>query len=160
MNNIRVIRSKWINSKDTKTKKKYNYGGPPAFKSRRRYQSNKNYCIAISIQKFSSIHKFILKMKQILGSHELTGHGHFWPRPPKNDWIKFSFPELAPACKKSVNSICSFLRYSQFYSPMTRLATLIFDHAQPKDFRSTFNLCKFVSTCRKIRLFHRFLLKK
>ena len=36
----------------------------------------KNYCITISIQKISSIHKFILKMQQILGSHE-PSHGHF-----------------------------------------------------------------------------------
>ena len=28
-----------------------------------------------------------------------------------------------------------FLRYSQFYSPETRLATLIFDHAPPKTFQ-------------------------
>ena len=31
----------------------------------------KKYCITISIQKVSSIHKFIHKIKQILGSHEL-----------------------------------------------------------------------------------------
>ena len=51
--------------------KKYNCGGSPAFKS-----LTKNW-ITISILKISSIHKFILKMQQILGSHELTGHGHF-----------------------------------------------------------------------------------
>ena len=44
----------------------------------------KNCCIAISIQKASLIDKFILKMLQILGSHELTSHGHFSQRPPKN----------------------------------------------------------------------------
>ena len=38
---------------------------------------NKNYCITISIQKISSIDIFILKIQQILGSHELKGHGHF-----------------------------------------------------------------------------------
>ena len=37
----------------------------------------KNYCIIINIQKISSIHKFILKIKQILGSHEIKGNGHF-----------------------------------------------------------------------------------
>ena len=31
----------------------------------------KNYCINISIQKISSIYKLILKVQQILGSHEL-----------------------------------------------------------------------------------------
>ena len=40
--------------------------------------------------------------------------------------------------KKSVKSICSFLRYSQFQSPETRLVKTIFDHAQPKNFQSTF----------------------
>ena len=46
----------------------------------------------------------------------------------------FSFPEFAPACKKSFHSIYSFLRYSQFQSPMTRLATSIFNHADQKIF--------------------------
>ena len=31
----------------------------------------KNYCITVSMQKISSIHKLILKIQQILGSHEL-----------------------------------------------------------------------------------------
>ena len=34
----------------------------------------KNYCITVSLQKFSSIHKLI---QQILGSHELNDHAHF-----------------------------------------------------------------------------------
>ena len=42
----------------------------------------KNYCITVSIQKISSIHKLILKIQQILGSHELHGHAHFSPCPP------------------------------------------------------------------------------
>ena len=29
----------------------------------------KSYCITVSVQKISSIHKFIFKIKQILGSH-------------------------------------------------------------------------------------------
>ena len=53
---------------------------------------------------------------------------------PKIIEITFSFPEFAPACKKSVHSINSFFRYSQFKSPATRLATPISDHAQPKIF--------------------------
>ena len=36
--------------------------------------------------------------------------------------------------QKSIYSICSFLRYSQFYSPETKLSTPIFDQAQPKIF--------------------------
>ena len=63
--------------------------------------------------------------------------------------ITFIFPEFAPACKKSVHSANLFLRYSQFQSPVTRLATPISDHAPPKKFWSTFALCEFVSTCKK-----------
>ena len=61
-----------------KKPKKYNCSRPPAFKSQREgYQSNQNYCITISIKKISSIHKFILKVQQILGFHELKSNGHF-----------------------------------------------------------------------------------
>ena len=34
----------------------------------------KNYCITVSMQKISSIHKLI---QQILGSHELNSHAYF-----------------------------------------------------------------------------------
>ena len=87
----------------------------------------KNYCITISIQIISSIHKIILKIQQILGSPELKYHYHF--------------------CigKKSVQ----FLRYSQFQRPMTRLAAPIFDRAHPINFLSAFNFCESVSTCKK-----------
>ena len=44
----------------------------------------KHYCITISIQKISSINKFIIDKQQTLGSHELKGQGHFWPHPSKN----------------------------------------------------------------------------
>ena len=58
----------------------------------------KHYCITVSMQKISSIHKLI---QQILGSHELNDHAHFWPGPPiKIIEITFSFLEFAPACKK------------------------------------------------------------
>ena len=63
--------------------------------------------------------------------------------------ITFNFPEFAPACKKSVHSINPFLRYSQFKSPVTRLATPISDHAHTKIFWLALNLCEFVSTCKK-----------
>ena len=44
---------------------------------------------------------------------------------PKIIEITFSFPEFATACKnlQTVHFIYSFLRYSQFLSPVTRLAT-------------------------------------
>ena len=91
----------------------------------------KNYCIAVSMHKTSSIHKLI---QQSLGSHELNYHAHFRPDTPKNHKISFCFPEFAPPCKKSVHVINSFLRYSQFWSPVTRLATPISGHAHPKIF--------------------------
>ena len=40
-----------------------------------------DYWITVSMQKISLFHKLI---QQILGSHELTDHAHFWPSPPKN----------------------------------------------------------------------------
>ena len=41
----------------------------------------KNYCITVSMQKISSIHKLI---QQILGSHVIDGHTQFSPHPPIN----------------------------------------------------------------------------
>ena len=38
-------------------------------------------CVVVSMQKISSIHKFI---QQNLGSHELNSHPHFGMCPPKN----------------------------------------------------------------------------
>ena len=56
-----------------KRNRRYNCSGCPALD----IILTKNYCITISIQKIISIHKFILKIKQIIGSHELKGDGHF-----------------------------------------------------------------------------------
>ena len=53
--------------------KRYNCSGCPALD----IILTKNYCITISIQKIISIHKFILRIQQILGSQQLKGHGHF-----------------------------------------------------------------------------------
>ena len=61
----------------------------------------------------------------------------------------FNFPKFAPACKISVHSIYSFLRYCQFESPVTRLTIHIFDHVHLIFFWSTFNLFELVSTCKK-----------
>ena len=80
-----------------------------------------------TFQIISSIHKFIMKMQQILGSHYLTGHTH-----PKTNESTFIFLEFVPACKKSVHSICLFFRYSRFWILVTIQATSIFDHDHPK----------------------------
>ena len=88
----------------------------------------KNHCITVSMQKISSVHNLILKVRQILGSHELNGHTHFDHAHPQIIESTFSFLEFAPACKKSFHSIYSILRYSQFLSPVTSLATPVFEH--------------------------------
>ena len=62
-------------------------------------------CITVSMKKISSIQELI---QHILEPHVLNDHTH-----PKIIEINFSFPEFPPACKKSVHSINSFLRYSQ-----------------------------------------------
>ena len=39
----------------------------------------KNYYITSSVQKLSSIHRFILEIKQIFESQDLKGHSNMWP---------------------------------------------------------------------------------
>ena len=63
--------------------------------------------------------------------------------------ITLSFLEFVSANKKSVYSINSFLSYSQFKSPMTRMATHIFPHNHPNIFQSTFNFHESVSYAKK-----------
>ena len=69
----------------------------------------KSYCITISIQKMRPIHTLWIIYEWInflLGPFEYTH--------PKIIESTFSFPEFIPKSKKSVYSICSFLRYRQF----------------------------------------------
>ena len=58
-----------------------------------------------------------------------SDHAH-----PKIIEITFSFPKFAPAWKIWFHSIHSFLRYSQFQSPVTRLTMSIFDMSTQKKF--------------------------
>ena len=90
--------------------------------------SNQKFCITVSMQKISSIHKLI---QQILGPHEMI-IPIFEQTHPKIIETTFGFAEFALACKKSVHSINSFLRYSQFQSPVSRLVTPISDHPTQK----------------------------
>ena len=64
--------------------------------------------------------------------------------------VTFSFPEFVSPCKRSIYSINSFLRCSQFYGPGTMVAILIFDHSHPNFLQSTFNFREFVSVCKKL----------
>ena len=65
----------------------------------------KNYCITVSMQKVSLIHKLI---QQILGLMKKMVTPNFDHIQPKIIEITFSFPEFAPARKKSVHSINSW----------------------------------------------------
>ena len=56
----------------------------------------------------------ILEIQQILQSHELKGHTHSDHDHPKIIKATFSFPEFVSTHQKSVHSIDSFLKYSQF----------------------------------------------
>ena len=64
-----------------------------------------NYCILVSMQKVSSIHKLI---QQILGSHELNDYTHFWPSPPKNHWNNFLLSWICTTMEK-ISSFHQFI---------------------------------------------------
>ena len=68
----------------------------------------KNYCITVNMETISSIHKLIPE------SHELNDQAHFWICPLKNHWNNFYLPWICTSIQKSVHSIISSLRYSQF----------------------------------------------
>ena len=61
-----------------------------------------------------SINKFVLKIRQILGSHELKAMVIFDNAHSKIIETIFCSAEFVPTFKKSICSICSLLRYSQF----------------------------------------------
>ena len=100
------------------------------------------------MQEISSIHKLI---QQILWSQELNGHTHFWPPPPKNHQNYFLvFLNLQQHAKnKFIPSIYSWIDRIQSISESHDQAghTHLWPHT-PSIFWSTFNLCKFVSTCK------------
>ena len=73
--------------------------------------------------------------------------------------VTLSFPEFISKHQKSVYYINFFVRYNQFQISVTRVGLPIYDHAHPNIFQSTFNFDEFVSTCKKIRLFHLFVLE-
>ena len=116
-------------------------------------------CITISIQKISSIHIFILKMQQILGSPELTGHNHFGPHPPKNNWINF---QLSSICT-SMQNISSFhlfiLKTKSNFEFQVHTSRSHFWQClkfyEPSIFVDLDQLAK-----KKMRLFHLFVLEK
>ena len=96
----------------------------------------KNYCIIISRPKTSSIQKFNRKIQQILGSHKLKDHYY-----PKIIEATLSSLEcVASYRKKTVYANCSFLRYIQFLSLITKFITPILDHSHLKKLAINFFL--------------------
>ena len=109
----------------------------------------RNHCITISIQKIRiSIQK---DTADFIKSHKLKGHDHFDHAHTNIIETPFSFSQFIPACKKSVYSICSFLKQSILESRKQTGHT----HFQPyptKKIRQTSNFCEYAST--SIRLCH------
>ena len=105
-----------------------------------------NYCITVSMKKVSSIHKFI---QEILGSHELNNYTQLRPGPPKKHWNNFLLSWIC-ATKQKISSFHQFiLEIKPILESCNLTGHTISGHAYPKIFWSTFNLCKFVSTCKK-----------
>ena len=105
-----------------------------------------NYCITVSVQKVSWIHKLI---QQILGFHKLNDYTHFWPGPPKNHWSNFLLSWICTTMQK-ISSFHQFIEIQPILEPCDQT-----DHSHfwpcpsKKFFWSTFNLREFVSTCKK-----------
>ena len=89
----------------------------------------KNYCITVSMQKISSIHKLI---QLILGSHELNNHTYFWPGPLKNHWNNFFISWICTTMQKissfhqfileiqSILESCEQTRHTHFWQRPSR----------------------------------------
>ena len=103
--------------------------------------------------KTSSIHKLILKIQHILGSHELNDHAHFWPHSCKNHWNNFQFSPISTSMKKIILFHLFILEIQSILESRDQTGCIHFWPYHPKHFWSTFNLCKFVSTCKKLGYF-------
>ena len=71
--------------------------------------------------------------------------------------VTFSLPEFVSTHGKPVYCIHSSLTYSQFKKPENRVITPIFDRTHANISLSS-DFYQSLSTCRKIRLFHHFVL--
>ena len=89
-------------------------------------------------------HLFILQILSVLESHHKNGHNHFLTMHNFFNRLLICM-NLYQHAKTSYFNLF-ILEISQFQSPVTRLPEPILDHGQPKNFRSTFNFCQFVST--------------
>ena len=64
-----------------------------------------NYCITVSMQKVSWIHKLT---HQILWPHELNDYAYFWLSPPKNHWSNFLLSWICSTMQK-ISSFHQFI---------------------------------------------------
>ena len=108
----------------------------------------KNYCLTVSMQKISWIHKLTFKKQQNLESYELNGHGHFLPCQPINYGNNF----LLSWDSISMQNISSFHLFILEIQSISESHDQI-GHAHPKTFWPDFNLCELASTWKKVRLF-------
>ena len=102
------------------------------------------------MQKISSIHTLT---QQILGSHELNGHTHFWPCPPKNQGNNFQLSWICTCMQK----------ISWFYTFIIEVQSTLESHEQtghthfwpypPKYFLINFNIYEFVEWIWEFDLF-------
>ena len=112
------------------------------------YNSNKNNCSGPAplkhlrykirsaiLPKISPSHQIILEIHLILESNYKKVISILDNTNPAIIKATFSFPIFVSACKKPViiqlNSVNSFLRYSQFQSPKTSVITSIFGPSRP-----------------------------
>ena len=101
---------------------------------RRQCRTNQKLLSHSQHAKNSSIHQLILWITADFRVSRTKQPRPYLTTPTQKFFeISFNFPEFAPACKISVHYIYSFLRYSQFKSQVTRLATTIFGHVHPKN---------------------------
>ena len=105
----------------------------------------KNYCITVNMQNISSIRKLI---QQVLWSHVLNGHIYFLPCPPKNHWNNFWLSWISTRMQK-ISSFRQFIHEIQAVVESYDQAGHTHFRPTHPNFWSTFNLCKFVSTCKQ-----------
>ena len=108
------------------------------------------------MQKISSIHKLIFKIKQIVGSIELNSHAYFWPQPPKNHLNYFWLSWCAPACKKISSFDLFIFDLQSVLKSRDHSGCTHFWSCRPNFFWSTFDVCEFVSTWKNSSYFNNF----
>ena len=94
----------------------------------------KNYCITVSMQKISSIHKLI---QEIFGSHELKEHTHFRRGQPKNHWNNFLLSWICTTMQK-ISSFHHFIEIQPILEPCDQTDHTYFWPCPSKNFLINF----------------------